>query len=389
MNILLIVAKLAEEQTGGVQTRVINYVKNLPKFNIIPTLLSIGDYQKITSSAYFGATLYKFPKSSKKSILFLPKILKKHKINAVHVLEGALGGFQILTILISRLLGKKTGVSFYGGEIWDIEKIKIKKERLKIKLCLALAHRIIVNSKATASLILKKFQKKVKIVYPGVNSEFLKYLNLFKKQDKTINLLFVGRIYRRKGVDNIIKALALVTKQFPDIRLWIVGKNIKNPIYKDEAKKLGLKNNLPAESIAVYKNLAKKLDVANQVKFLGEIKDIKKLAFYYSTCDIFVMTPNLTQPPSGFESFGCVYLEANLFKKPVIGSAHFGVKEAIIDGQTGLLVPEANPEKLAKAIIKLIKSPFLRKKLGQRGFRRVITQFMDINSTEQLVNAYL
>ena len=101
------------------------------------------------------------------------------------------------------------------------------------------------------------------------------------------------------------------------------------------------------------------------------------------------MAPKLVyNPPGGFESFGCVYLEAGLFKKPVIGTKHFGVQEAVRDNYTGLLISENSPKEIAQAIFKLINNPDLRKYLGEINYKRTINNFMDIHSAKQLASVY-
>lgn len=367
---LLMTSRLSEERTGGVQTRIINYAKNLPKFGIKPIILSISDYRKREKTLYQNCILYKSPKESLWAFfLFFKTLLKKHKIDIIHVLEGALGFRQILALFLARIFKLKCGISFYGGELWDIEKSKIKSQKLKLKLILMFASNIVVNSKATSKFIPKKFQKKVHIVYPGVNSEFLAYNKEQNSgQQKKFNLLYVGRIIRRKGIDDILRALKIVSRTLPNVELTVVGPDTKS---------------------TPHLQLIKELNLQNQVRLIGEITDIKTLAKYYSECDVLVMAPKIVQPPCGFESFGCVFLEAGLFKKPVIGTNHFGVCEAVLDGKTGLLVSENNPKEMAKAILKLIENPELRKKLGENNYERTRKCFMDIDSTEQLAKVYL
>jgi phosphatidylinositol alpha-1,6-mannosyltransferase len=368
LNTLIICSKLSEEQTGGVQTRIINYAKNLPKFGINPHILSIAKYKNKSESKYRGVPIYKFP--HQKSLDLISFLLSKRgKFKLIHSLEGVTGKQQAYLLFLCKLLRKKVCISLYGGEMFDIIQRKKLFERIRLKTVQLLSSKIIINSKATAQLIPKRFTKKVRIVYPGVNSELLKYkYENIDKNKNGYNLLFVGRLIRRKGLDDIIKALSIVTKDFPQATLKIAGEG---------------------PNLETYKSLAKKLKVKEKVKFLGEIKEASQLAKLYSECDIFTMAPKLVQnPPGGFESFGCVYLEAGLFKKPVIGTKHFGVKEAVINGETGILVNENSPQEIATTVIKLLENPELRKKLGENGYQRTKSYFMDVNSTKQLAKVY-
>ena len=119
-NILIICSKLAEKQTGGVQTRIINYVKNLPKFGLMPILLSLADYSKQSQINYFNASLTKIPKnnifSSFKFLLNKRKIIK-----AIHILEGSLEINQLILLFLARFFNITAGISLYGGEIFDAQ----------------------------------------------------------------------------------------------------------------------------------------------------------------------------------------------------------------------------------------------------------------------------
>lgn len=386
-NVLLICSKLAEERTGGVQTRIINYAKNSEKLGIRLTILSLSEYQKIENTQYNNSKLIKYPKNLYlKYPFFLFNIIKKYRIESIHILEGSLGKYQIFSLFMGNILKKKTGISLYGGEIWDVKHLNKAGLKLKLKVIQRLASVISVNSQATAKFIPIKYQDKINIVYPGVNMDLLNY-ELPPKESNKFELLYVGRIFRRKGLDDIIKALSIVKTLNNNIHLNVIGPKMQSEIYY----KLSQQNKLEPtkDSEEYFKLLSQKYKVADKVSFLGEISDLKKLASYYNNCDIFIMAPKITNPPSGYESFGCVYLEAALFKKPVLGTKHYGVLESVVDGKTGLLVPENNPKEIASAIKKLILNDDLRIELGENGYNRTISTYTDLQSTEQLLKPYL
>lgn len=369
-NILIICGKLADERTGGVQTRIINYSKNFSKFGINPIILSISDYKNQKKVNLSNVTVIKYPKNKLKIIFFsfLRNLVKVNNINGIHVLEIPTGIHQQLSLLYGKFFNLKTGVSFYGGEIWDAKNSGDINQNLKIKIAMNLASKIAVNSQATREFIPKKHNHKVHIVYPGANSELLK----FKENNinhNTFNILYVGRLIRRKGLDDIIKAIGKVPKDYK-VKLNIIGHGENNRILE-------------------YKKIINSCNLENQVSFIGEINNIKKIAHYYNDCDVLIMVPKIVEPTGGFESFGCVYLEAGLFEKPVIGTKHFGVKEAVVDKETGLLVNENSPKEISNAIIRLIKDKVLYKKLGENNYKRTIKYFMDNNSTEQLSKLFL
>ena len=85
----------------------------------------------------------------------------------------------------------------------------------------------------------------------------------------------------------------------------------------------------------VNKKLVKRLNLEKDVKFLGNC-DIETRNKFYKMSDIFLM-PSITTK-NDIEGFGIVFLEANYFKVPVIGTRTGGIVEAIIDGKTGFLI---------------------------------------------------
>ena len=163
-------------------------------------------------------------------------------------------------------------------------------------------------------------------------------------------VMSVCRLVKRKRVDNVIKAFAKIKDSHPDAVLVIVG---------DGQDRLRLEN------------LADQLKMANRVLFLGWIEhEDPMMNLLYNLSDIFVMTPKTD--PKQVEGFGVVYLEANACGKPVIGSRSGGIPDAVLDGETGFLVDEDNPDQLAEAFIKLLDNPHLAERLGQQGRQRVI-----------------
>lgn len=92
----------------------------------------------------------------------------------------------------------------------------------------------------------------------------------------------------------------------------------------------------------------------------------KKDAF--AACDVFVMA-------SSADSFGTVYLEAWLYGKPVIGADAGGVPYVLADGEDGLLVEFGRPRELADAVSRLLDDEGLRRRMGEKGRRKVLNEY--------------
>ena len=165
------------------------------------------------------------------------------------------------------------------------------------------------------------------------------------KAKTRIIILTVARINPRKGQLQIIQALkALPSAQRVLIEYWLVGSHCK-------------------ENYDSVLNAAT-ADADFHVKFLGDISD-EKLGHIYEQADIFAMT---SMPHKhSVEGFGLVYLEAGAHGLPVVAHDIGGVPEAVIDGETGLLVKPGDTAALTAAFSKLVADPALRRRLGETG----------------------
>jgi glycosyltransferase involved in cell wall biosynthesis len=100
-----------------------------------------------------------------------------------------------------------------------------------------------------------------------------------------------------------------------------------------------------------------------------------------AACDLFVM-------PSRADSFGIVYLEAWLYKKPVIGCHAGGVPRVIDDGQSGFLVPFGDCYMLAEYISMLLSNPFLAARMGEKGYQEVVAKYSWEQSSAKVQEVY-
>ena len=157
--------------------------------------------------------------------------------------------------------------------------------------------------------------------------------------DGKINILFVGRLEKRKGLNYLLEAYKLVKKEIPESRLIVVGPGGK-ALHKYEDWVMD--NNL------------------KDVVFVGQVS-YDDLPRYYKTGDVFCA------PATGWESFGFVLLEAMAVGKPIIASNIEGYASVLTDGVEGLLVPPRDKERLAQALLSLLADTSLRQQLGARG----------------------
>ena len=163
-------------------------------------------------------------------------------------------------------------------------------------------------------------------------------------------LLFVGRIEPLKGLETLIRALALmraegVQCQVPHY-LAVVG---GDPGASGE--------NLSGE-MARLQELRREQGMDELVLFLGK-RAQDSLPYYYSAADVLIM-------PSHYESFGMVALEAMACGTPVVASQVGGLAFLVQDGVTGFVVPDGDPRALSERLTRLLTEPDLRERLGQQ-----------------------
>lgn len=158
-----------------------------------------------------------------------------------------------------------------------------------------------------------------------------------------VRIIMVARITEQKDHKLLLKAISTLHTKTPYI-LTLVG---------------------DGELTSVVQKYSAELGVEDKVEFLGARKDVAKLL---DESDIFVLT-------SKWEGFPRSILEAMRAGLPVVASDVGGCKEAVIEGETGYLVPRGDEEALKQRLKGLIDDPFLRNKMGQAGIQRFLDHF--------------
>jgi D-inositol-3-phosphate glycosyltransferase len=161
-------------------------------------------------------------------------------------------------------------------------------------------------------------------------------------------ILFVGRIEPLKGIDNLLRAIALVVARRPELR-----EQLHVPIVGGDADRIR-----EDDEMVRLQELREELGIVDIVTFLGA-RDQDTLQYYYSAAEMVVM-------PSDYESFGMVALEAMACGTPVIASNVGGLSFLVRHGRTGYRVPARDPKALAAKITRLLTNEGLRRRIGQR-----------------------
>jgi glycosyltransferase involved in cell wall biosynthesis len=285
---------------------------------------------------------------------------------------------EVLPVGTVAWLLRKSYVIFLHGKDFDLARRNAWK-RFLTKRILRSAKHIVVNSASLAAEVRAFVGTDPIVVYPPVSDEMVEAskgtrkgkgwtdlrdlaklaagaigLSITPSRPSSskeggatqITLITVARLVERKGHMKVLDAMV----KLPNTKYVIVGDGPMREKIEMRIAELGL---------------------AERVTIMTDVAD-EDLPVLYADADIFVMPT--TQSTTDREGFGIVYLEANLFGLPVVGTRTGGVAEAIQDGKTGVLVEDTTDD-LIKGLQVLIESLELRAAMGSRGRVRVLEQF--------------
>ena len=253
------------------------------------------------------------------------------------------------------------------------------------KTAIEMADAVIAVSKETKEDILKYFnvdEPKIKVIYNGINlQEYVVTKATSTLEQYGIDkfkpyVLFVGRITRQKGIIHLVNAIKYID---PDTQIVLCAGAPDTPEIAKEME----------DSVAEVKKSR------NNVIWIDKMLDKKEVIQLHSHADVFCC-------PSIYEPFGIINIEAMACGTAVVASAVGGIKEVVVDGKTGILVPlkqqteapfdPVNPDQfsqdLAQGINKLIKNKELRELMAVNGRKRVEDYFDWIAIAKQVEDLY-
>jgi glycosyltransferase involved in cell wall biosynthesis len=170
-------------------------------------------------------------------------------------------------------------------------------------------------------------------------------------------LVNVGALVPHKGQRFLVQAMPQVLHDVPEAHLIIFGEG---------------------ELRSALERQVRELHLEKHVLLPGFRPDVLQLA---KSADLFVMS-------SVTEGLGSTVLDAMAMQLAVVGTTAGGIPETVIDGQTGLLVPPGHAAPLAAAIVRLLKDPAARARMGQAGLSRVAEHFGVGRMLQRTVQAY-
>ena len=275
------------------------------------------------------------------SVWLRPRIkalLKDEQFDIVH-LHNPFSGFVPLGILgQSKAVNIATFHAYPGSRLYRMGGSRLVRRYFR-KL-----HGLIAVSQPARDIISRHFAGDYQIIPNGIQvDDFTNGATPFPHlQDGMINLLFLGRLEKRKGLKYLMAAYSRLKWDWPNLRLLVVGPGKPD----GDSHKIISEHNL------------------QDVVFAGRVSNEDKVR-YLKTADIYC------SPATGGESFGIVLLEAMAAGKPIVATSIAGYSSVITHGSEGLLAPPKNDEALANSIAELLRDPNLRSTLAANGRRRV------------------
>ena len=253
------------------------------------------------------------------------------------------------------------------------------------KTAIEMADALIAVSEETKQDVLKHFdvdESKIKVIYNGINLQQYvttpetSTLDEYGVDKNKPYVLFVGRITRQKGIIHLVNAIKYID---PETQIVLCAGAPDTPEIGKEME-----------------------DAVNEVKktrknviWIDKMVTKEEIIQLYSHADVFCC-------PSIYEPFGIINIEAMACDTAVVASAVGGIKEVVVHGETGLLIPvkqqdsapfePINPDKfsrdLADGVNKVINNPELRKSMAQKGRKRVEDYFDWISIAKQVEELY-
>lgn len=231
---------------------------------------------------------------------------------------------------------KKVFANIYGTDALSTEGSLITKwaKKIILKYC----DKIFVISKSTTSRVVELYNlpnNKFAVIYAGINSKLLSVEPRNIRSEYNIGkddfvVITVCRLVKRKGVEDIIMALSKIKDT--RVKFIIVG---------------------DGEEMDNLCKLASGLNMLDRVIFIGAVDNA---ANYYYSSDVFVMTSKHLKEKGDIEGLGIVFIEAQYFGLPVIGTNSGGIPEAIDNGKSGFVVPEGDIDVIIEKINFFINS---------------------------------
>ena len=341
---------------GGAQTHLVQLLSRLDRRRFSPMVCALKPHGELRATVEemgipvldggLGASLIGL--GGPRVLARLVRLLREYHVDVAH---AYLFHPNALTPIAARMAGVRATVVSKRS----LDRYPSLLPRLAVKLGNAMADRVMINAEAIGRFVAAEegcSRAKMVLIANGVREDALQVSDgdgAAKRAELGLppRVPVVGAVSRlawKKGMRHLIDAMPRILESLPHARMVIAGDG-----------------DLRDELVAA----AGSLGLRDRVLFLGSRRDTVELMAAF---DVFVL-------PSVVEGMSNALLEAMAVGRPVVATDVGGNPEVLVDGETGLLVPPADPESLAAAVVKLLESPEMAVEMGAAGRRRVLERY--------------
>ena len=350
-------------RAGGIETFVIGLIERLPRSRVI-VYTSAQDNSEQYDRRWFEDYGVEVVRDKAKILLPTPgvaycvkAIVRERKISTVFF--GAAAPLGLLSRTLRKAGVKEIVALTHGHEVWWS---KVWPFSIAMKSISRHVNHLTYLGEYTRSAIAASITKEaaagmVKIA-PGIDTDH------FSPQDATQLrselglsekkvIVSVGRLVHRKGQDVLIEAMPAILREVPEAHILMIGEGPYRSYLENRVKALGLHE---------------------RIKFIGRIQyaDLPK---YICVGDLFVMPSRSRLAGLEVEGLGIVYLEASACGLPVIAGNSGGAPDAVLEGETGLVVDGTSKVEVAAAVVELLLDTDRSKAMGIRGRQWIIQEW--------------
>lgn len=357
---------------GDVRLRQFDYAKCLESLHLViyaPKELQLKPKQ-------WTNNLWVYPTNSKNKITFIfdalhiaSKICKERKINAITTED------PFTTGLVGYLLKKKFGIplnvqahiDFFDNQYWiQLRKVNWLFNKLAKFICKRADTIRVVASETKNSLVAYGIpSENIKLISVHSDLSHFNSVDGLKIRQNFLNkgfekiLIFVGRLVDQKDIPNLFNAFEIILKNNPKTLLLLIGKGPK---------------------MEFLEKLSRDKKIDHNVIFTGTISHAE-IVNYYAASDIFVL-------PSIFEGRATVIVEALLAKKPIVATDVSGLREWLIDGETGFIVKRKDFHAFADKACFLLDNPKIAESFGEKGYEIAQKNIGEISDTTSMIKLW-
>lgn len=321
MRVWVMSNEFAPHVIGGLGVVATHLTNSFARHNLNVTVISNTNENEIKEDQKNTVTILRFPKKTDQvnRSRYISNWLQENRYHRPHIIHVHSVNFMSLAKLYKEKYGVPVIYTCHSLVIFERAGELRKLMAARQEMLMQVADAIISPSHWQKEKIEKtypQFAKKVIVIANGIN------VNKQPFPSPVTKLLYVGRITRMKGIEELLQAVALLSKSQPDVQLDIVGKGTNRYVNK-------------------IKNFASQLGIASKVGWLGYYEPDKVSQLYPRYGAVIV--------PSKRESFGLVAMEALANGVPLVSTASGGLSE-FVDDSVAEVIPSVTSASIAKAV---------------------------------------